>query len=164
MSAASPAASSIFDDIDFTRLHEFVNANRAGLQTSLGSRGMRNLRSAIDNGERASKEWNRSEARIVGKTIRATYALFNWKAVARWSRGLLASSDRQAQSLLGQGLDRWRAEVIEIRGIQKHSKTLARKPLRIVVLCDSFMGNYLIFQNANARLPPAWLNCILLLL
>ncbi len=109
-SALRRGAFPIFDDVDFDRLSTFVAANRADLEASLGVRGMRELHSAINDCERAVREWHGSELRLAGKTIKVIYALFNWKAAARWSRKVMASSDGLAEAFLGQGLDRWHRE------------------------------------------------------
>ena len=80
----------VFDDIDFERLRDYITANEAAFDESLGRDGLVELRDNADRCEQAIRIWQDSEPRIWGRLISGLYRLMDWK---RFSMGLAQSID-----------------------------------------------------------------------
>jgi len=100
----------IFDDISFPRLREYISANEAGLEASLGPDGLADLRHATDHAERAISAWKDSEPRIWGHILSRLYRLLNWKAYFQHLKGSMAGAQGAGEAFLRDGIIRWEIE------------------------------------------------------
>ena len=100
----------IFDDISFPRLREYISANEAGLEASLGPDGLADLKHATDQAERLISAWKNAEPRIWGHIISRIYKLLNWKESFQHLMGALAVADRAGETFLHDGISRWENE------------------------------------------------------
>ena len=100
----------IFDDISFPQLREYISANRAGLEASIGPDGLADLKHATDDAERAISAWKDAEPRIWGHIISRIYKMLNWKEYFQHLKGALAGAQGAGEAFLRDGLDRWEKE------------------------------------------------------
>ena len=100
----------IFDDIDFTRLGEYISSNEVALTASLGAQGLAEFNDASANGERLIRAWKESEPRILGRVISRIYHLLNIKGAATHVMGAVQGADAVAIGFLKGGIDRWEKE------------------------------------------------------
>ena len=66
LSALRRGSIPVFDDIDFERLRDYIAANQAALEASLGPDGLAELRDDTDRCEKAIRTWQDSEPRVWG--------------------------------------------------------------------------------------------------
>ena len=73
-----------FDDIDVTRLREYVERHATEIERELGDESYSKLTAAIDRYETAADAWHASERRYLPRTLRALLHLL--ETPLRWLR------------------------------------------------------------------------------
>ena len=91
-------------------MRNYISANQAAIEGSLGPDGPAELRHATDHAEQAINAWKDAEPRIWGHIISRIYRLLNWKAFLEHLMGGLAGADRAAELFLSGGIERWEKE------------------------------------------------------
>ena len=100
----------VFDDIDFLRLREYIAANEASLEASLGTDGLMELRRNLGHMEYTVSMWKDAEPRLWGKTISRIYGVLAARPLAQRSRRAMEGADLAAQNFLNDGIERWERE------------------------------------------------------
>ena len=100
----------IFDDIDFDRLGQYIEANESALEASLGVEDLAELRHDAKHGEEAIRVWQSAEPRIWGLIVRNLYYLLDWKGAIGRIAHKMGDADQAAEAFLNRGLDRWEKE------------------------------------------------------
>ncbi len=100
----------VFDDIDFLRLREYIAANEASLEASLGTDGLMELRRNLGHMEYTVSMWKDAEPRLWGKTISRIYGVLAARPLAQRSRQAMEGADRAAHNFLNDGIERWERE------------------------------------------------------
>ena len=98
---------SIFDDIDFPRLRNYISSNEAVLIASIGPDGVEALKHATDHAEEAINTWKAAEPRIFGHLIAGIYKLLDLKPRFQHIMGALTGADAAAELFLNNGIERW---------------------------------------------------------
>ena len=100
----------VFDDIDFPKMHGYIESNRSGLEASLGSAGLAELDQAVIDLEEGVQRWKKSEPRIWGHIISRTYKLLDWTSYFQQLTKTVAGAERTAEQFLNSAIDRWESE------------------------------------------------------
>ncbi len=97
----------IFDDVDFQRLHHYVDVNREDMRRVLGEDDFAKFETSIAKAEFCTQAWQGAELRIASRVIRVSYALLNWKALFIRSKSAISDADVKREAFLAKGLDTW---------------------------------------------------------
>ncbi len=100
----------VFDDIDFQRLREYIAANEASLEDSLGAEGLIEFKRNLGHMEYTVCLWKDAEPRVWGKAISRIYGVLAARPLVQRSRRALEGADRAAQNFLDDGIERWEKE------------------------------------------------------
>jgi hypothetical protein len=99
-----------FDDVDFVRLHCYVDTHRPELAKTLGVTGLRELDEAMERAESSSRSWRESEPRIWGRTAAWLYRLLDMSGPINSIRRRLESADAMSMNFLTSAVSRWENE------------------------------------------------------
>ena len=100
----------IFDDLDFGRLRDYLTANQAALEASLGREGLVQLRNDVELCEQAILLWQSSEPRIWGRLISGVYRLLDLNRFLKSFAHTMEKADGAAELFLSRGVERWEDE------------------------------------------------------
>jgi len=96
-----------FDDIDVKRLENYLSANAAAIEASLGSEKAIALRISATNYGVAQGAWHASERRWAPKLLRAAAIVIDVPGWLRGIRRLASGGDRLANDVATSGINAW---------------------------------------------------------
>ena len=99
-----------FDDVDIRRLREYLDANRAEIESALGPEDAAELHAATERLAEAQARWFASEPRIISRTLRFLFRLIDVPSWVRGIRGLAARGTSMGEDFVEEGVETWVAE------------------------------------------------------
>jgi hypothetical protein len=96
-----------FDDVDFVRLHSYVQSHAPELAQSLGAATFEELNQAIEAAEHATQTWKESEPRIWGRFARWIYCHLDVSRLLQGIRGCRDSAEGMARAFTMGAIERW---------------------------------------------------------
>jgi hypothetical protein len=97
----------VFDDVDFVKLHGYVESQAAGLKRRLGAAAYGELTRAVEVAEAHSRTWKGSERRIWGRIAGSVYRHLDISRRLRGLRDRLDTTDATAKAFLDKAIERW---------------------------------------------------------
>ena len=99
-----------FDDVDYARLHRYVEERRSDIEETLGEEDLARLESAIATAEACAATWKNAEPNLWGRGAHKVWHWIDWDRRTGPIRRRLAQSESLALRFVMNPLDRWVAE------------------------------------------------------
>ena len=100
----------VFDDVDFTRLHDYVNTHASEIAETVGPEGVEELSQAIQTAEASSRAWKDSEPRIWGRMGAWIHRRLDVSRPINAIRRRLEAAEAMSTTFLAAAVDRWEEE------------------------------------------------------
>jgi hypothetical protein len=100
----------VFDDVDFVKLHGYVEGQAAGLKQRLGATDYGKLIKAVEVAKACSQTWKRSERRIWGRIASWVYRHLDMSRKLEGLRDRLVSTEGTAKAFVEKAIQRWEGE------------------------------------------------------
>ena len=97
----------VFDDVDFVRLHNYLQSHASELTRSLGAHKVGELRQAVRAAELATQTWKESEPRIWGRFARWLYRHLDLTRLIHGIQGCRDGSEVRARAFTMSAIERW---------------------------------------------------------
>ncbi len=137
-----------FDDVDFEKLHNYVEGYAAELKQSLEIEDYRKLIESVDIAEANTQSWKGSERRIWGRVTSWIYRRLNVGGFFKKVRGSSDKGESMARAFATAAIERWEMEGrIDSRKAAAMQSTLSTHEVRDITM---HMGAHLILSVAIA--------------
>lgn len=137
-----------FDDVDFEKLHSYVESHAAELKQSLGTEGYKKLRESVEIAEVNTQSWKGSEQRIWGRVTSWIYRHLNIGGYFKKVRGSADKGESMARAFATDAIERWEREGrIDSEKATSMQSTLSTNEVRDITM---HMGAHLILSVAIA--------------
>ncbi len=137
-----------FDDVDFEKLHSYVESHAAELKQSLGTEGYKKLRKSVEIAEVNTQSWKGSEQRIWGRVTSWIYRHLNIGGYFKKVRRSADKGESMARAFATAAIERWEREGrIDSQKAAAMQSTLSTNEVRDITM---HMGAHLILSVAIA--------------
>jgi undecaprenyl-diphosphatase len=97
----------LYDDVFFDITRDYVERERAAMESNLGSDWVARLLWTLDEAERATSDWHRAEPRIWSRSIRAVVSI---PSIPTRLHHFAESKRHHADAWMDEAIARWRTE------------------------------------------------------